>query len=234
MQHKHGSTSSETSLELESKKNKVGRPSGETNNRDALIQAARELFIKHDYARVSIREIANKAGTDSGLIRYYFGSKKELLTAMMRETAKPVLAQLARNHSEAKRENPVEFMRTYYKVMAQHPHFPRLVFKLANLDASNPDNQELISVLDKVIVPKSVKIFDKLASEGLLRADVDPKSALLSFFSMTVFPFLIPDKMLEKMNLKITPEFLDNLAIQNANLLNHGLFAQEEPNDEES
>ena len=234
MQQKHDSNSFNVSLELESKKNKVGRPCGESNNRDALIAAARELFVEHDYARVSIREIANRAGTDSGLIRYYFGSKKELLTAMMRETAKPVLAQLTKSHSEAKKENPVDFMRTYYRVMAQHPHFPRLVFKLANLDESNPDNHELISVLDKVISPKSIKMFDKLASKGLLRANVDPKSALLSFFSMTVFPFLIPDKMLEKMNIKITPEFLDSLAIQNANLLNQGLFAQEESNNEES
>ncbi len=213
-------------------KNPVGRPQGETNNQDKLIHAARELFIEHDYAKVSIREIANKAGTDSGLIRYYFGSKQGLFTAMIHETAKPVIKQLNKSQAQLDDQAPIAFMRTYYKVMSAHPHFPRLIFKLANLDPEVPENKELTDILDKAIAPKVLNMFDNLAKYGVLKQGVDPKSALLSLFCMTVFPFIIPDKMLKKMDIQITPEFLDTLANHNAQLMSLGLFAQKEQNDE--
>ena len=42
------------------------------------------------YDKVSIRLIAQKAGVNSSLIRYYFGNKEGLFETMLRETLAPM------------------------------------------------------------------------------------------------------------------------------------------------
>ncbi|WP_299791042.1 TetR/AcrR family transcriptional regulator [uncultured Shewanella sp.] len=205
-------------------KNKVGRPSGETQNRDKLVQAARALFVERDYSQVTIRDVAALAGTDPGLIRYYFGSKENLFTAMLRETAAPVKQQLYKVIREKQASGPASFMQTYYQVMSAYPHFPRLIFRLAGLDQSIPENKEITKVFNEIVDLDDIMMFDKLKERGLLRDDVDSLCAQLSFISMTIFPFLVPEELLNRLGIQLTPEFLTKLAEQNTNLLARGLM----------
>ncbi|MEH6663641.1 MAG: TetR/AcrR family transcriptional regulator [Brevundimonas sp.] len=62
-----------------------GRPSkdqkaGET--RDAILDAAEDLFSKHGFYGVTIREVAREAGVDTALVHYYFGAKRGLFDAV--------------------------------------------------------------------------------------------------------------------------------------------------------
>lgn len=205
-------------------KKQVGRPRGETHNRDKLLLAARTLFVEKDFSEVSLRDVAAMAGTDAGLIRYYFGSKEELFSTMMRETAQPILEQIAKVNRQQQADGPASFMQTYYSVMSAHPHFPRLVFRLASLDQNNPENKELTRVFEEVIKVDKMNMFDNLQAKGLLRDEVDCQCAHLSFFAMMVFPFIVPDRFLEKLNIQLSPEFLTKLAQQNLQLLQHGIF----------
>ncbi len=52
--------------------------------RDALLDAAENLFSTRGYASVGIREIADAAGANVASIKYYFGSKKELYLEAVR------------------------------------------------------------------------------------------------------------------------------------------------------
>ena len=49
-----------------------------TATRTRLLEAARELFLRHGYSGVGLREVAAKAGVDVTLVRRYFGSKQRL------------------------------------------------------------------------------------------------------------------------------------------------------------
>ncbi len=215
------------------KKKKVGRPCGETQNRDKLIQAARTLFVERDYSQVTIRDVAALAGTDPGLIRYYFGSKENLFTAMLRETAAPVKQQLNEVNRQTKANGPASFMQTYYQVMSAHPHFPRLIFRLAGLDQSIPENKEITKVFNEIVNQDDILMFDKLKVKGMLRDDVDSQCAQLSFFSMMIFPFLVPEGLLNRLGVQITPEFLTKLAEQNSNLLARGLMPTKDKNNDQ-
>lgn len=53
---------------------------GET--REAILNAAEDLFSKHGFYGVTIREVAREAGVDTALVHYYFGAKKELFDAV--------------------------------------------------------------------------------------------------------------------------------------------------------
>jgi AcrR family transcriptional regulator len=52
------------------------RDAGATRNR--LLEAARELFLRHGFSAVGLREVAANAGVDVTLVRRYFGSKRRL------------------------------------------------------------------------------------------------------------------------------------------------------------
>lgn len=71
---------------------KRGRPrksAAETNGdtRDAILNAAEDLFSKHGFYGVTIREVAREAGVDTALVHYYFGAKKELFDSVFNRRA---------------------------------------------------------------------------------------------------------------------------------------------------
>ena len=56
------------------------KPGGET--RALILDAAEDLFSKHGFYGVTIREVAREAGVDTALVHYYFGAKRALFDAV--------------------------------------------------------------------------------------------------------------------------------------------------------
>lgn len=67
-----------------SEKRKPGRPRDTQDTRDQILDAAELLFAEHGFAVTPVRDIAEKAGCNQALIRYYFGSKENLFTEVFR------------------------------------------------------------------------------------------------------------------------------------------------------
>src|SRR5687768_8926663 len=66
---------------------KRGRPRkaeapGGADTRDLILDAAEDLFSKHGFYGVTIREVAREAGVDTALVHYYFGAKRGLFDAV--------------------------------------------------------------------------------------------------------------------------------------------------------
>lgn len=59
-------------------------------SRARLVEAATELFVKHGFRDVSIREVARRAGANSALIAYYFGDKEGLFKEVFKAVAAPL------------------------------------------------------------------------------------------------------------------------------------------------
>jgi TetR/AcrR family acrAB operon transcriptional repressor len=64
--------------------------------REALIDAAEQLFRREGVSRTSLAEIAAEAGVTRGAIYWHFRDKAELLDAMCERTLLPLDAALAR------------------------------------------------------------------------------------------------------------------------------------------
>jgi AcrR family transcriptional regulator len=60
---------------------KVSRSRDAAASKDALVEAARELFGQKGFDRTTTREIGERAGIDAALIARYFGNKAELYIA---------------------------------------------------------------------------------------------------------------------------------------------------------
>ena len=61
-----------------------GRPKGNPPTRERIVEAARELFLCLGFRRTTVRAVAARAGVDSALISYHFGSKQGLFAEAMR------------------------------------------------------------------------------------------------------------------------------------------------------
>lgn len=60
-----------------------GRRAGESGTREAILDAAQELFAAGGYEATSMRAVAARADVDPGLVRYFFGDKAQLFAAAM-------------------------------------------------------------------------------------------------------------------------------------------------------
>lgn len=65
------------------RKRPTGRRVGDSGTRDAILDAARDLFAERGYDGASIRAIATAAGVDPALIRHFFGDKDALFAAIV-------------------------------------------------------------------------------------------------------------------------------------------------------
>lgn len=60
------------------RKKPTGRRTGDSGTRDAILDAALNLFSERGFEGTSIRAIASAAGVDPALIRHFFGDKDTL------------------------------------------------------------------------------------------------------------------------------------------------------------
>ena len=64
-------------------------------NKQRIIDAARERFMRDGYERATVRGIATDAGVDVAMVYYFFGNKEGLFTASVLDTPQHPLHQLA-------------------------------------------------------------------------------------------------------------------------------------------
>lgn len=62
---------------------RIGRRSGPSNTRLAVLAAAKARFANDGYASTTIRNVAADAGVDASLVMQFFGSKDGLFAAVM-------------------------------------------------------------------------------------------------------------------------------------------------------
>src|SRR6266567_6745409 len=65
-----------------------GRPRGREEVRQALLGAAQRLIAERGPGNVSLREIAEAAGVNFGLVYQYLGTREELLREVYQSVAK--------------------------------------------------------------------------------------------------------------------------------------------------
>ena len=205
---------------------KAGRPAAaaqQNNTRQHLLVQARLLFSELGYERVTTRMIAQAAGVNAGMIRYYFVDKAGLFEAMLRETIAPLL-QLAQQQARlAELRDPAAIVAAYYAVMAPHPLLPSLIFRaLHNVDSA--EYQIVSRVFAGFVQQMLSNLAAVLQAPGQLQPGLLPFNAVLTCFGLAVFPFVLPPFMKQALGLQLTPEFLQQLATHQQHVLRHGLL----------
>lgn len=212
-----------------------GRPSGESDARQRLIDAARRLFSRHGFEGVSTRTVANEAGVDAALIRYYFGNKAGLFEQMLLETLAPVRERLRDSrhppHTSSDTEHEhcqvterlTALMRSYYQAMAPNPELPRLIQRVLHGDTGSEPYRIVHRLFEGLLAQSHQWIQNMLVQAGHLPADLDPHLVRLSFLSLMVFPLVAPPIVVQASGLALDSAHLERLVQHNVILLKRAL-----------
>lgn len=76
-----------------------GRPS--EGAREALVEAARELFMERDYEHVSTSEIVARSGVSRGALYHHFPSKRDLFRAVWEASERRAIELIAADSAGA-------------------------------------------------------------------------------------------------------------------------------------
>ena len=74
----------------DTERKRPGRPPGNSDTRQRILDNARVLFARNGISNTSIRAIAAAAGVDSALVHHYFGTKEKLFAAVVRIPIDPM------------------------------------------------------------------------------------------------------------------------------------------------
>jgi len=110
-----------------------------TDRRQAILDAATELFADRGFGAVSVQEIADAAGTHKTTVLYHFETKDALYEAVLDEA----LGLLAEGMGEFmrgdfKRERVAYLIDQQQTFFAEHPSVARLLAREL-LDSANPE-----------------------------------------------------------------------------------------------
>ncbi len=204
--------------------NKVGRPAGgESDARKRLIDAARQLFIQLPYDKVSTRLIAERAGVNIAMIRYYFKNKAGLLEAMLQDTLAPMREYISSVVESGHSVDLTTKMRVYYQMMIPHPGFPRLIARTMERPDGDEAKEVLLGYMSKSVLPLILLTDNQIQN---LQDGIDANLARLSCISLMVCPFLIPDTALKLMNFERNEETMIALLEHNVKLLEQGILTK--------
>lgn len=168
-----------------------GRPPLEADSqvRDALLEAARTLFLRYGFRAVSSRQVAAAAGANPAMIHYYFEDKEGLYRAMLESAIAPVVARIGTMLGDPAAVDLEAFLRAYMRTLAANPWVPGLIVR----EVLSPDGsfrQMFIRDFAGRFAPMMRTIIAREAERGRLRHDIDPSLTVISLLSLALFPFI--------------------------------------------
>jgi len=211
--------------------NKVGRPENMGNDaRQLLIDAARNKFVSKSYDKVSIRELAQTAGVNSAMIKYYFQNKEGLYRAMIMEVTGQIMNSLSEHLKSSNLDNLDDFFRSFVEVIKESPEFPLLMLKEVILNQGVCRNYFI-----EQLGSKHMKVFDQVflrfKKAGKLKPDVDPLLFRMSLMGLIFFPWYQRELMGMMEGITFDDVFLEKLIKHNSNLMQFGFFIADCPED---
>jgi AcrR family transcriptional regulator len=201
-----------------------GRPQQSIQVRDDLIHHARLLFIAHPYEKVSLRMIANDAGVNMGMIRYYFNNKAGLFETMLRDTLSPMQKAVSEVSVGDGTNLLLILMTKFYETMSKHKNFPMLIGRTMQLSKDYLQRQILEKIMLEHVPIMHGKIKEELNREGVLQDGASAQLSFFSFLNLTVFPFTAPPEMLKLHGIVINDDFILSLLEHNIRLLKQGII----------
>ncbi|WP_052713004.1 TetR/AcrR family transcriptional regulator [Pseudoalteromonas rubra] len=203
-----------------------GRPDkNDEDGRARLVLAARRCFTTAPYSQVTTRMLAQEAGVDAALIRYYFENKEGLYKAMFMEVTGEVIAGIEQAISDDKPFDLEDIFHIFYDVIKQSPSFPILMFKEIVLE-QGICRDYLIEKIERTRKPFFLSILTQLKEQGLIREELDERLLILNLMGLMIFPWYMRENMATEMGIEFNDEQLSRMATHNANMFKYGCFKE--------
>jgi AcrR family transcriptional regulator len=196
--------------------------------RAKLLDAATRLFSERGFAEVGIREIARAARVTPGMIAYYFGDKVGLSEAILDSVFERLLEEV-RAIAEATPSGvePIEaFIHAYVHTVARTPWIPQFIVR----EVATRDGPLRARFIERYGSRAAAIVPALIAGEvhaGRVRADLDPRLAVVSLVALCIFPFIAAPVMGPVLGLEIDETFTGRLIEHTRRLFLEGVRPRE-------
>ncbi len=121
-------------------------------NRDAILQAARELFAETGYGETTVRDIVRRTGLASGTFYNYFLSKEEIFNAVRNETAARVRPRLRAERAQAISFEDFIFrtFRSFFEIIAANPNLYAVIRRNSGMLQAQDGAREIAAGFDEL------------------------------------------------------------------------------------
>ena len=200
------------------------RPEGDA--RRALIEAAQAILAARPAGKLTVREVASRAGCDVALVNYYFGSKEGLLAAAL-EDALRELREVLETYTQAEgtfEEQVRRMIREPILAMGERRHLPRMIIGQILLERG-PQADKWIAALGLSQLKAVGDIVEAGIRSGAFR-QIDARALVYSFSAIPTFFFLMAP-VLERIlgEEAVSQEAVESFADAVTDLVLHGLMA---------
>jgi len=144
-------------------------------NRTAILETARDLFLKHGYERTTLRVIAKVAGVSASTVVKYFGDKKYLLAELF-DTDHRVIHELAvRELSPDKSflDQSIDGFRPIYRYYSRSPEYARAVLATSAFPNDHDVDQAIIRKAYERTFWRIRRTIEIARDRGEIRTDED-------------------------------------------------------------
>jgi len=160
----------------------------QNHQKQKLIFAAHQLLNSKTYKSITIREIAELAGTKSAMISYYFGNKEGLFIAVM-ECAVSQQEQMLQTIIET--TQPIKsFIALMINMAIKNPGLLRFIHD-EMLSQESPLQHAFIQGMPNKISNFVPHLIQQEIDKGNFRVDLNAKYAAFSLVCMIMTPFVI-------------------------------------------
>lgn len=145
-----------------------GRPPGAHSGttREDILAAARQVMIDRGYGHASLRDVAERAGVDTALVSYYFGSKRALYDELMREVYEGIAAQIGEvvvGDFDDEVDRIRAFVHEAIEALSGDPYAPALITMQAAVYGLSNDHDGFVSGMRAISAMLMDKAGDELA-----------------------------------------------------------------------
>jgi AcrR family transcriptional regulator len=186
--------------------------------RERLLRAAAALFARHGYGAVSLREIGRAAGVTPAMVHYYFRDKRGLYDAMLEGAFGRVLER-ARQVTGLP-----ELLEVVAGTLAAEPWIPPLVIREV-LASDGAFRERFIAGYASQMARILPALIEAEKAAGRLRADLDPRLAMVSLLGMTAFPFVARPVLERVLGLRYDAPFVERLVAHTRRMFLEGAGA---------
>lgn len=201
-------------------------------SRERILDAAREVFFREDFAGANLDEVAEKAGLSKGSIYRYFTNKAGLYLRVLGEAGREYEARLEAllesNQSQHTVDRVLDIARFHLEFWLEHPDHHRIFWAV--------DNEQMIGELPRDMLDKieavwkgNIERAQAVVDEGVRRGELLPCDSWNLVHAMYVFGSTLIDMDQTRIRRRVRGQALEQSYLYPVEMMMRGVMAPGAP-----
>jgi TetR/AcrR family transcriptional regulator, fatty acid metabolism regulator protein len=151
-----------------------------------ILLAAKELFEEKGFDRTTVREVASKAGANVALINYHFGSKENLLTAIVEEMTSETRLKLTdiQNSTAGPAEKLRQVIELYVDRLHSNSSYYQMIHREMSTRLLRPELHDSLYVNLKRNKDEIKKLLEEGQQKKIFKKNIDQDLVISTLFGL--------------------------------------------------